>query len=108
MKFGTALTLLGLGVGAVGFAASQQACSSDSTNTGGGPIVGFLCESLQRMARERDAAERAAAAAEIAKLKDDTERVRLVWERTSNEAAATKANRDRLVRELDALKARLG
>ncbi|RYB95939.1 histidine kinase [Nocardioides oleivorans] len=30
----------------------------------GGPIVGFLCESLQRMARERDAAERAAAAAE--------------------------------------------
>jgi signal transduction histidine kinase len=30
----------------------------------GGPIVGFLCESLQRMARERDAAEHAAAAAE--------------------------------------------
>lgn len=30
----------------------------------GGPIVGYLCESLQRMARERDAAERAAAAAE--------------------------------------------
>lgn len=30
----------------------------------GGPIVGFLCESLQRMARERDAAERAAAAAD--------------------------------------------
>ncbi len=30
----------------------------------GGPVVGFLCESLQRMARERDAAERAAAAAE--------------------------------------------
>lgn len=30
----------------------------------GGPIVGFMCESLQRMARERDAAERAAAAAE--------------------------------------------
>ncbi len=30
----------------------------------GGPIVGYLCASLQRMARERDAAERAAAAAE--------------------------------------------
>jgi signal transduction histidine kinase len=30
----------------------------------GGPVVGYLCESLQRMARERDAAERAAAAAE--------------------------------------------
>ncbi|MBC2933488.1 histidine kinase [Nocardioides sp. zg-1228] len=30
----------------------------------GGPIVGYLCESLQRMARERDEAERAAAAAE--------------------------------------------
>ena len=30
----------------------------------GGPIVGYMCESLQRMARERDAAERAAAAAE--------------------------------------------
>lgn len=30
----------------------------------GGPIVGFMCESLQRMARERDAAERAAAAAD--------------------------------------------
>ncbi|WP_342777234.1 MacS family sensor histidine kinase [Nocardioides eburneiflavus] len=30
----------------------------------GGPVVGFLCESLQRMARERDAAERAAAAAD--------------------------------------------
>ncbi|WP_235529494.1 MacS family sensor histidine kinase [Nocardioides sp. Soil774] len=30
----------------------------------GGPVVGFMCESLQRMARERDAAERAAAAAE--------------------------------------------
>lgn len=30
----------------------------------GGPIVGFMCASLQRMARERDAAERAAAAAE--------------------------------------------
>ncbi|MDR7253811.1 signal transduction histidine kinase [Nocardioides sp. BE266] len=30
----------------------------------GGPVVGFLCESLQRMARERDAAEHAAAAAE--------------------------------------------
>ncbi len=30
----------------------------------GGPIVGYLCESLQRMARERDAAERARAAAE--------------------------------------------
>lgn len=30
----------------------------------GGPIVGYLCESLQRMARERDAAEHAAAAAE--------------------------------------------
>jgi len=30
----------------------------------GGPIVGFMCESLQRMARERDAAEHAAAAAE--------------------------------------------
>jgi signal transduction histidine kinase len=30
----------------------------------GGPIVGYLCASLQRMARERDAAEHAAAAAE--------------------------------------------
>lgn len=30
----------------------------------GGPVVGFMCESLQRMARERDEAERAAAAAE--------------------------------------------
>ena len=30
----------------------------------GGPIVGYMCESLQRMAGERDAAERAAAAAE--------------------------------------------
>jgi signal transduction histidine kinase len=30
----------------------------------GGPIVGYMCESLQRMAAERDAAERAAAAAE--------------------------------------------
>lgn len=30
----------------------------------GGPVVGYLCESLQRMARERDAAERAAAAAD--------------------------------------------
>ncbi len=30
----------------------------------GGPIVGYMCESLQRMACERDAAERAAAAAE--------------------------------------------
>ena len=30
----------------------------------GGPIVGYMCESLQRMAEERDAAERAAAAAE--------------------------------------------
>lgn len=30
----------------------------------GGPIVGFMCASLQQMARERDAAERAAAAAE--------------------------------------------
>ena len=30
----------------------------------GGPVVGYLCESLQRMARERDAAEHAAAAAE--------------------------------------------
>ncbi|GAA1920450.1 MacS family sensor histidine kinase [Nocardioides hwasunensis] len=30
----------------------------------GGPIVGFMCESLQRMARERDAAERTAAAAD--------------------------------------------
>lgn len=30
----------------------------------GGPIVGFMCASLQRMARERDAAEHAAAAAE--------------------------------------------
>ncbi len=30
----------------------------------GGPIVGYMCESLQRMADERDAAERAAAAAE--------------------------------------------
>ncbi len=30
----------------------------------GGPIVGYLCESLQRMAAERDSAERAAAAAE--------------------------------------------
>lgn len=29
----------------------------------GGPIVGFMCASLQRMATERDAAERAAAAA---------------------------------------------
>lgn len=35
----------------------------------GGPIVGFMCASLQRMATERDAAERAAAAA--------TERARL-------------------------------
>jgi signal transduction histidine kinase len=35
----------------------------------GGPIVGFLCESLQRMAAERDAAERSAAvAAERARL----------------------------------------
>ncbi|HYG93405.1 MAG TPA: DUF5931 domain-containing protein [Nocardioides sp.] len=35
----------------------------------GGPIVGFLCESLQRMAVERDRAEReAAAAAERARL----------------------------------------
>jgi len=30
----------------------------------GGPIVGFMCASLQQMATERDAAERAAAAAE--------------------------------------------
>lgn len=30
----------------------------------GGPIVGYMCESLQRMASERDAAQRAAAAAE--------------------------------------------
>ncbi len=30
----------------------------------GGPVVGYLCASLQRMARERDAAERAAAAAQ--------------------------------------------
>ena len=30
----------------------------------GGPIVGYMCESLQRMAAERDAAEHAAAAAE--------------------------------------------
>jgi len=30
----------------------------------GGPIVGYMCESLQRMAHERDAAQRAAAAAE--------------------------------------------
>ena len=30
----------------------------------GGPIVGYMCESLQLMARERDAAEHAAAAAE--------------------------------------------
>jgi len=30
----------------------------------GGPIVGFLCESLQRMERERDAAQREAIAAE--------------------------------------------
>ncbi len=30
----------------------------------GGPIVGYMCESLQRMAADRDAAERAAAAAE--------------------------------------------
>ncbi|CAM3830274.1 MacS family sensor histidine kinase [Nocardioides zeicaulis] len=30
----------------------------------GGPIVGFMCASLQQMARERDAAERAAAAAD--------------------------------------------
>ncbi len=30
----------------------------------GGPIVGYMCESLQRMAAERDRAERAAAAAE--------------------------------------------
>ena len=30
----------------------------------GGPIVGYMCESLQRMAHERDAAERAAAAAD--------------------------------------------
>lgn len=30
----------------------------------GGPIVGYMCESLQRMAQERDAAQRAAAAAE--------------------------------------------
>lgn len=29
----------------------------------GGPVVGFMCESLQRMAAERDEAERAAAAA---------------------------------------------
>lgn len=35
----------------------------------GGPIVGFMCESLQRMATERDAAERVAAvAAERARL----------------------------------------
>lgn len=35
----------------------------------GGPIVGFMCESLQRMAAERDTAERfAAAAAERARL----------------------------------------
>ena len=35
----------------------------------GGPIVGFMCESLQRMATERDVAERsAAAAAERARL----------------------------------------
>lgn len=35
----------------------------------GGPIVGYLCDSLQRMATERDAAERAAAmAAERARL----------------------------------------
>lgn len=35
----------------------------------GGPIVGYMCESLQRMAAERDAAERsAAAAAERARL----------------------------------------
>lgn len=35
----------------------------------GGPIVGFMCESLQRMASERDRAERAtAAAAERARL----------------------------------------
>ena len=30
----------------------------------GGPIVGYMCESLQRMAAERDAAQRAAVAAE--------------------------------------------
>ena len=30
----------------------------------GGPIVGYMCESLQRMAQERDAAQRAAAAAD--------------------------------------------
>jgi signal transduction histidine kinase len=30
----------------------------------GGPIVGYLCDSIQRMAAERDAAERAAAVAE--------------------------------------------
>lgn len=30
----------------------------------GGPIVGYMCESLQRMAAERDSAQRAAAAAE--------------------------------------------
>ena len=30
----------------------------------GGPVVGYMCASLQRMARERDAAEHAAAAAE--------------------------------------------
>jgi len=30
----------------------------------GGPIVGYMCESLQRMAAERDAAQRTAAAAE--------------------------------------------
>src|SRR5262245_18828105 len=40
MKFATALSLLGLGLGVLGFTLSQQACSSDSTSGGGASTLG--------------------------------------------------------------------
>lgn len=70
----------------------------------GGPIVGFMCESLQRMAAERDRAERAtAAAAERARLAravhDGVLQVLALVQRRGREAGGEAAELGRLAAE---------
>jgi signal transduction histidine kinase len=73
----------------------------------GGPIVGFMCESLQRMAAERDEAERsAAAAAERARLAravhDGVLQVLALVQRRGTELGGDAADLGRLAGEQEA------
>ncbi|WP_121252506.1 MacS family sensor histidine kinase [Nocardioides ferulae] len=78
----------------------------------GGPVVGYMCESLQRMATERDAAERAAAtAAERARLAravhDGVLQVLALVQRRGRELGGDAAELGRLAGEQEAALRRL-